>query len=115
MEESVEPAPSEPSVVAASSICPKRKLPSPGLESAGGATHMGGKKAAAFSSAVEHRLAHIEEMTIDQISKLLWDSSDDFNAGKITAKESGVLTKAANKRLRAIKRELRTANELIGD
>jgi hypothetical protein len=79
---------------------------------------MGRKKAAALSSAVEQRLAHIKEMTIDQISKLLWDSWDDFNAGKITAKESGVLTKAANKRLRAIRRELRTANqidELIGD
>jgi hypothetical protein len=115
MEESVEPAPSESSVVAASPICPKCKLPRSRIRVSGGATHMGGKKAAAFSSAVEHRLAHIEEMTIDQISKLLWDSSDDFNAGKITAKESGVLTKAANKRLRTIKRELRTANELIGD
>ena len=73
---------------------------------------MGRKKAAAWSSAVEQRLAHIKEMTIDQISKLLWDSWDDFNAGKITAKESGVLTKAANKRLRAIRRELRTANQI---
>jgi hypothetical protein len=72
---------------------------------------MGRMKAATLSSAVER----IEDMTIDQISKLLWDCWDDFNAGKITAKESGVITEAANKRLRAIKRALRTANELIGD
>jgi hypothetical protein len=77
---------------------------------------MGRMKAAGLSSAVEQRLPHIEDMTIDQIiSKLLWDCWDDFNAGKITSKESGVITKAANKRLGAIKRELRTANELIGD
>jgi hypothetical protein len=76
---------------------------------------MGRKKAAALSSAVEQQLAHIKEMTIDQIGKLLWDSWGDFNAGKLTAKESAVLTKAANKRLRAIRRELRTANALIGD
>jgi hypothetical protein len=77
---------------------------------------MGRKKAAALSSTVEQRLAHIKEMTIDQISKLMWDSWDDFNAGKMTANESAVLTKAANKRLRAIRR--RKANqfhELIGD
>ena len=60
----------------------------------------------AVSSAVEPRLPHIEDMTIDQISKLLWDCWYDFNAGKITAKESGVITKAAENRLRAIKREL---------
>lgn len=72
---------------------------------------MGRMKAATLSSSVER----IEDMTIDQISKLLWDCWDDFNAGKITAKESGVITEAANKRLRAIKRALRTANELIGD
>jgi hypothetical protein len=76
---------------------------------------MGRMKAAALSSAVEQRLPHIEDMTIDQISKLLWDCWDDFNAGKITSEESGVITKAANTRLRAIKRALRTANELIGD
>jgi hypothetical protein len=76
------------------------------------------KKAAALSSAVEQRCGHIKEMTIDQISKLLWDGWDDFNAGKITAKENEVLTKAANKRLRAIRRELRTPSrirELIGN
>jgi hypothetical protein len=79
---------------------------------------MGRRKAAALSSTVGQRLTYIEEMTIDQISKLLWDGWDDFNAGKITAKESEVLTKAANKRLRAIRRELRTPSqirELIGD
>jgi hypothetical protein len=86
-----------------------------GHQQAGGPTHMGRMKAAALNSAVEQRLAHIKEMTIDQVSKLLWDSWDDFNAGKITAIESRVLTKAANKRLRAIRKELRTANELIGD
>jgi hypothetical protein len=71
--------------------------------------------AVASGSAVVQPLPHVEDVTIDQISKLLWDCWNDFNAGKITAKESGVLTKAANKRLRTIKRELRTANELIGD
>jgi hypothetical protein len=69
----------------------------------------------AVSAATEQRLPHIEDMTIDQLCKLLWECWDDFNAGKITAKESGVITKAAENRLRAIKRELHTANELIGD
>ena len=71
--------------------------------------------AAALGSAVEQRLPHVEDMTIDQISKLLWDCWNDFNAGKITAKEGGVIIEAAEKRLRAIKKELSTLNELIGD
>jgi hypothetical protein len=71
--------------------------------------------AAPSGSAVEQPLPHVEDMTIDQISKLLWDCSNDFNAGKITAKESGVITEAAEKRLGAIKKELSTLNELIGD
>jgi hypothetical protein len=71
--------------------------------------------AVALGSAVEQRLPHVEDMTIDQISKLLWDCWNDFNAGKITTKESGVITEAAEMRLRAIKKELSTLNELIGD
>jgi hypothetical protein len=71
--------------------------------------------AVASGSAVVQPLPLVEDVTIDQISKLLWDCWNDFNAGKITAKESGVITEAAEKRLRAIKKELSTLNELIGD
>ena len=57
-----------------------------------------------MSQALE-RLHDVERMTSEQVLKLMANCLDDFNAHRITAKESSALLKAANKRLSAIRRE----------
>src|ERR1700746_2196468 len=50
----------------------------------------------------------VERMTTEQVRKFLWDALRDFDARKITAVERRALVRAANKRLRDIRKELDT-------
>jgi hypothetical protein len=50
----------------------------------------------------------VERMTTEQVRKFLWDALRDFDAGKITAVERRALVRAANKRLRDIRKKLGT-------
>jgi hypothetical protein len=74
------------------------------------------KKPTGLSPEIEKQISEIEHMTLDEIQTLmryyLGVASDKLPAG------IGVLSKAANKRMRAIKREIqnnpRRARELLG-
>jgi hypothetical protein len=80
---------------------------------------MPSKKAASLSPEIEKRIAGIESMTTRETRGVLWKAWDALKAGDITSKEADALAKAANKRIRAIGKELRNADpqkarELIG-
>ena len=81
---------------------------------------MPSKKAASLSPEVEKQIVEAESMSTEQIHNLLLRKCwDNFRACKITRNETKALTKAANARLRAIRKELRSADretirELIG-
>jgi hypothetical protein len=80
---------------------------------------MPSKKPASLSPEIEKRIAGIESMTTRETRGALWKAWDALKAGDITSKEADALAKAANKRIRAIRKELRTADpqkvrELIG-
>jgi hypothetical protein len=51
----------------------------------------------------------VKQMTTEQVRKFLWGAFRDFDAGKITAVERLALVKAANKRLRDIRKERRSS------
>jgi hypothetical protein len=77
------------------------------------------KKAASLRPEVEKQIAGIESMTTRETRGVLWKAWDALKAGEITSKEADALAKAANKRIRTIRKELRNADpqkarELIG-
>jgi hypothetical protein len=62
----------------------------------------------------------VGQMTTKQVRKLMLEALRDLDAGKITAKKSAALVKAANKRLKDIRKVRRNTNpqklrDLIGD
>jgi hypothetical protein len=48
-------------------------------------------------------------MTLGEVQRLLFDCISELTTGKITAKESNALNRAAGKRMKAIKADLRGA------
>ena len=62
-----------------------------------------------MSSALEERLAQIEQMTTNKdVGKVMLGCWRDLRLGRITAEECDVFVRAAKRRLSAIKKEMRT-------
>jgi hypothetical protein len=62
-----------------------------------------------LSPTVAKRLKDVERMTLGEVQRLLFDCISELTTGKITAKESNALNRAAGKRMKAIKADLRGA------
>jgi hypothetical protein len=67
---------------------------------------MPSKKAAGLSPEVEKRIVEIESMTLTQVQRVLMECVSDVPAGKIKAYEGNALSRAANKRMQEIQRDL---------
>jgi hypothetical protein len=77
---------------------------------------MEGKKDVALSPAIEAQIAEIEGMTLEEVRSLLLDCMTGLPKGRINAKEGEALTRAADDRIRAIRKKhmaiARVASEL---
>jgi hypothetical protein len=64
------------------------------------------KMAAALSPEVEKRIAEIETMNLEQVSASLFGIFDEVAAGTTTTYQADAIRRAANNRIRAIRKEL---------
>jgi hypothetical protein len=70
---------------------------------------MGSRRLASLSPEVEKQIVQIENMTtMQQVQRALMDWLSDIPAGKITTFEGNALSRAANKRIAALERILRS-------
>jgi hypothetical protein len=65
-------------------------------------------KAATLSPDVENRIAEIETMTLQQVQGVEMRRLSDVSAGRVTAYEDNALSRAADKRIQVLRRELLT-------
>jgi hypothetical protein len=72
---------------------------------------MAGQKAASLSPEMQALAVEVEQMNLFEVQKIFRDCMRGIVPGKITVKETSALVRAANKRVTAIKRELRRADE----
>jgi hypothetical protein len=76
------------------------------------------KKAASLSPEITKQISDIENMTLAEVRKLMLDCLTNDSPSKYVGKDIEALTKAANKRMRAIRREVHDdplrARELLG-
>jgi len=71
--------------------------------------HQGGEYAnQKAESSEDPKLAQIDQMTTEELRALLLSSWDEMAAGRITAKQADAINRAARKRLKAIRQELRS-------
>jgi uncharacterized protein YicC (UPF0701 family) len=66
---------------------------------------MEGKKAVSLKPAIEAQIAEVDGMTLEAVRRLLFDCMTALFEGRINAKEGEALTRAADNRLRAIRKE----------
>jgi hypothetical protein len=66
---------------------------------------MEGKKAVGLDPAIETQIAEVEGMTLEAVRRLLFDCMTALPEGRINAKDGEALTRAAENRIRAIRKE----------
>ena len=70
---------------------------------------MGSRRLASLSPEVEKQIAEIESMTtMQQVQRALMECLSDIPTGRVTAFEGNALSRAANKRIAALERILRS-------
>jgi hypothetical protein len=67
---------------------------------------MPGKKVAALGLEVEKRIAEIETMNLEQVGASLSGILDEVTAGTMTHYQADAIRRAANSRIKAIRKEL---------
>jgi hypothetical protein len=66
---------------------------------------MEGKTAVALSPEIEAQIAEVKGMTLEEVRRLLLDCMTGLPEGRINAREGEALTRAADNRIRAIRKE----------
>jgi hypothetical protein len=76
---------------------------------------MGNSRAASLSPAIETQIAEVDGMTLEAVRKLLFDCMTALPEGRINAKEGEALTRAAENRIRAIRKEHMAIARLVSE
>jgi hypothetical protein len=73
------------------------------------------KMAVALSPAIEAQIARVEGMTLEEIRRLLLDCMARLPEGRIKANEGEALARAADTRIRAIRKEHMAIARLVSE
>jgi hypothetical protein len=76
---------------------------------------MESKNAVSLGPAIEAQIAEIDRMTLEALRKLIFDCMTALPEGRINAQQGEALTRAAENRIRAIRKEHMAVARLVSE